>query len=384
MRVLHLGKFFPPFAGGMEYFLADLLPALRDQDIQVAALVHDHRKHRLAQHPTSDGDEPKVYRVPCYGRLLYAPISPSFPLWLTRILRDWKPDLLHLHLPNTSAFWALLIPAARRVPWVIHWHSDVVPSRLDRRLALAYGLYRPWENRLLAGSSAIIATSPPYCASSPSLQSWKEKCHIIPLGLNAERIAEPQADIRHSVERWWGEQSLRLLTVGRLTYYKGHEVLIQAVAAVPEARLLIVGEGQYRPRLEALIRCLGLEGRVRLMGLRSEAELYALFASCDVFCLPSLERTEAFGLVLLEAMRFEKPVVASDIVGSGVGWVVQQAGHGLLVKPGDVEGLAAALMELKAAPQQRQRLGRLGRRSLSRDFHIRAIAEQTMALYRQL
>ncbi len=99
-----------------------------------------------------------IYRAPCYGRLLYAPISPTFPFWLARAIREFQPDLLHLHLPNTSAFWALLVPAARRLPWVIHWHADVVASTIDRRLALAYRLYRPFEQRLLAASRR---SSPP-------------------------------------------------------------------------------------------------------------------------------------------------------------------------------------------------------------------------------
>jgi rhamnosyl/mannosyltransferase len=384
MRVLHVGKYYPPFAGGMEYFLADLLPALQEQGVQVAALVHHHRRSLFGQKPASISLGPLIYRAPCYGQLLYAPISPSFPFWLASVLRQFKPDLLHLHLPNTSAFWVLFIPAAQRLPWVIHWHSDVVPSQFDRRLALAYAAYRPLERRLLAASRAIIATSPPYQAYSPTLRPWKDKCQIIPLGLNPERLAEPPLSMVQEVQHCWGNRSYKLLAVGRLTYYKGHEVLIRAVARLPDTRLLIVGEGERRVRLEILIKTLKLEAKVRLMGLLSEAELHALLATGDVFCLSSLERTEAFGLVLLEAMRFQKPVVASDITGSGVGWVVQQGGHGLLVKPNDVEALSKALLQLRQAPQQRSRLGQSGARSLRTTFHINQIAQQTIALYRQV
>ena len=384
MRVLHVGKFYPPFAGGMEYFLADLLSALQQQGVQGAALVHDHHKGLCKHRPNGSNTEPMIYRVPCYGQLLYAPVSPGFPFWLAKILHEFKPDLLHLHLPNTSAFWTLFISAARRLPWVIHWHSDVVPSQLDRRLALAYRAYRPLERRLLAASQAIIATSPSYLASSETLQRWRDKCHVIPLGLSPERLIEPQQDSLHQAEYLWGKPSFRILAVGRLTYYKGHEVLIQAAAAIPDARVILVGKGECRLRLETLVKTLKLQTKVKLIGFQTETELHALLATCDVCCLPSIERTEAFGLVLLEAMRFRKPVVASDIPGSGVGWVVQQGAHGLLVKPDDVDALAKALIQLEYAPQQRLQLGQTGARTLNMTFHIKQIAQQVMALYQQI
>ncbi|MEZ5583162.1 MAG: glycosyltransferase [Candidatus Competibacteraceae bacterium] len=237
--------------------------------------------------------------------MLYAPISPSFPFWLARAIHAFKPALLHFHVPNTSAFWALLTPAARRLPWIIHWHSDVVSSQIDRRLALAYRLYRPWEQRLLAASRAIIVTSPNYLHASEALRPWRDKCRVIPLGLDPARIAEPASnDVNHAQSRW-GEASCKLLAMGRLTYYKGFEVLVRAVADIANVRLIIVGKGEQHRRLEYLIETLGLGDRVVLAGSQTDAELSALWATCDIFCLPSLERTEAFGLVLLEAMRFE-------------------------------------------------------------------------------
>lgn len=381
MRVLHIGKYYPPFAGGIEHFLADLLPALQTRDIAVAALVHDEQAHRRGQHPAPDANLP-VYRAPCYGRLLYVPLSPAFPFWLNRVIREFQPDLLHLHLPNTSAFWALGVPAARRLPWILHWHADVVASLLDRRLALAYRFYRPFEQRLLAGCRAVIATSPPYLDVSAALAPWRERCHVIPLGLDPNRIPDPDPAARARAEALWDPAKFRVLAIGRLTYYKGHDVLIQAAADLPDSRVLIVGAGERRARLVALVASLGLGERVRLPGFQPETDLNALLASCDVLCLPSLERTEAFGLVLLEAMRFGKPVVVADIPGSGAGWVTRQAGHGLLVPPGDPVKLAAALRELQRDPSRRQSLGQAGAMALQGRFGIAPVAEAVVNLYR--
>jgi len=161
-------------------------------------------------------------------------------------------------------------------------------------------------------------------------------------------------------------------------------VLIRAAAKLSASRILIVGTGDRRERLAELIRSMELDDRVILSGFQPEADLDALLASCDVLCLPSLERTEAFGLVLLEAMRFGKPVVVSDIPGSGTGWVVRQANHGLLTPPGDPAALAKALRELQHNPLQRQTLGRSGAAALQDRFGIGSVAAAVADLYRRV
>lgn len=386
MRVLHLGKFYPPFAGGIEVFLADLLTALHN-DIAVAALVHQHPAPADAC-PAGRAGQPDfpVYRVPCYGSLLYAPLSPGFPLWLARVIDTFRPQLLHLHMPNTSAFWALFSARARRLPWVVHWHSDVVAAHNDRRLAAAYAVYRPFEQRLLARSQAVVVTSPPYLEVSDALRPWRSKCRVIPLGLDPQRAQQPSAAEADRAERRWRPGAFRVLAVGRLAHYKGHEVLLRAMreAQTGGAQLIVVGAGERRRRLETLVDTLALRARVGLPGLLPEPELRALLASCDVLCLPSLERSEAFGLVLLEAMCFAKPVIASDIPGSGVGWVVARGGHGLLTVPGDPHALAQAIGRLMNAPNRRSQYGRRGAEALRQAFHINRVAAQLLALYRDL
>jgi rhamnosyl/mannosyltransferase len=172
-----------------------------------------------------------------------------------------------------------------------------------------------------------------------------------------------------------------VLAIGRLTYYKGHEVLLRAISELPDAQALIVGTGEREPRLRQLIGELGLGDRGRLVGACSDAEVAALLTTCDLLCLPSLERTEAFGLVLLEAMHFAKPVVVSAIPGSGAGWVVEQAENGCLVPPGDPQVLAEALKRLAAEPKERARLGRNGQEALSRRFGIGPVAEAITDVY---
>ncbi len=374
MRVLHLGKFYPPYAGGMEQFLGDLLPALQEEEIEPAALVHAHEGGRRQERPFP------VWRVPTLGHLLYAPVSPAFPLWLKQMICDFRPDVLHLHLPNLSAFWALLLPQARRIPWVIHWHADVVSASIDARLAVAYRAYRPLEQRLLEHSVRIIATSPPYRDTSEPLRTWLDKTEVVPLGLDPGRLPFPDEEDLAWSQRLWGEASLRLLCVGRLTYYKGHRFLMEAMNQVEGVRLICVGTGGMLATLQQQTR--GLSQEILFTGSLSDARRNALLATCDVLVLPSIERTEAFGVVLLEAMAYGKPVIATRVPGSGMGWVVESGLTGLLVEPRDVKAFVMALRTMRQYPSSvRERMGKAGRVKLMQEFHIRNCAQSLSKIY---
>ncbi len=378
MRVLHIGKFFPPVTGGIENFLGDLLPALKRAGVTAAGLVHDAPGG--AGGPLQDNDL-EIYRVPCHGTLLYAPVSPMFPWIMQKAIRSFKPDILHFHVPNTSAFWALVLPAAIRLPWVIHWHADVVPSAIDRRMAIAYHFYRPVEALLLRRAQAVVATSESYLATSCALSGYRDKCRIVPLGLDLKRLKLPDAEAAKWADAQWGKPDGRILVIGRLTYYKGHDVMLDAAAALPGVRIIIVGDGDRESFLERRIREMALENRVSLLKAMPESALHALLASCDCLCLPSVERTEAFGLVLLEAMRYGKPVVASNIPGSGIGWVVRDEVTGYLTHPGDPTSLANAIQRVFRDEKRRLQMGKNAQERFLEVFQIDHVAQDVILVY---
>ena len=143
MRILHIGKYYPPVSGGMERFLGDLVDAQRRAGDEIAVLVH------AEPGAAPRADPPWLMRCPTWTRLFFVPISPSFPFWLARAVRRFRPDVIHLHMPNASAFWALLLPSARRVPWVVHWQSDVIGGLLLGGVVLAAAitwLEQPWRS----------------------------------------------------------------------------------------------------------------------------------------------------------------------------------------------------------------------------------------------
>ena len=136
MRILHLGKYYAPQRGGIERHLQDLCEWFSGQGHHVTALVHQASGQWRSSNESINAVD--ICRAGCIAAPLYAPLSPVFPLHLARLIRREAPDVLHLHLPNPSCFWALLDPRARAVPWVVHWHADVSADMPDWRVRAAY------------------------------------------------------------------------------------------------------------------------------------------------------------------------------------------------------------------------------------------------------
>lgn len=365
MRVLHIGKYFPPVKGGMERFLEDLIVAQRAAGMEAFALVHADRDHPLPP------GRPWLRDVRVWREFAFAPLAPRFLVEINRAIIDWTPDYLHLHLPNLSALAVLASKRARRLPWVIHWHSDVVSSEHSLALRLLYPLYRPFERALLERAALVICTSRPYLETSEPLQAYREKCAVVPLGMDLHRLYL-DAD-RSGVKIGWAEGLFRVLAVGRLTYYKGFDTLIRAVAQCPTTELRIVGSGADRPSLQALIDGLNVGHRVFLEGSLDDADCLARYRSAQLFCMPSRERTEAFGLAALEAMAHELPVLASALSGSGLVSVVQPGITGRLAPVDEPAAWRDAIEALQATPGSLRVMGLAGAKRVEVNFAINLI-----------
>ena len=376
MRVLHVGKFWPPYAGGIERSMRELCVGLAARGIAVDVLAHASPGHRGR---TFDDDGVAVTQMRCLGQVAYTPVSPGFLPELWRQLQR-KPDLIHLHMPNPAAFWALLLPAARRVPWVVHWHSDIPLAEAPASVRAAYPLYRPWEHALLRRATRIITTSPGYRDASAPLQAWRDKTRVVPLGI------APDDDAPSPVQGGdlWPGTGLRLLAVGRLSHYKGFDVLLRALAQTPEIQLLLIGDGECATSLRTLVADLGLGNRVRLAGAVDDATRDAAYAAAELFCLPSIARSEAFGMVLLEAMRARLPVVSSDVSGSGMHFVLDAGRAGALVPPGDASALAETLVALAADPARRHALANAGHARWREHFTLDAMTDGVHHVYEEI
>lgn len=375
LRVLHLSKFYPPHHGGIERYVQLLAQEQARQGMQVAVLAHGSAGSARARRVSRDGAV-RLIEARTQADLLYTPVSLAWPVRLAALIRRIRPNVLHLHLPNPWCFLLLALPAARRLPWVLHWHADVPDAAGGLLFRCALPFYRRLERRLLDRAAAIIATSRAYAESSAALAGHRVRVEPIPLA-----VAPPG---HASTSLAWPGSGMRLLAVGRLTYYKGLALLLDAVARTPGCSLLVIGEGEQRAELERRIQALKLGDRVRLCGALDDASLEAAYAGCDVLALASIDRAEAFGLVLLEAMRRGKPCIATRVAGSGMGEVVRNEETGLLVPPGSVEALAAAIARYRDDPALRQAHGQAGRQRWELDYRIGAGANRISALYARL
>lgn len=339
-RVLHIGKFLPPVPGGMESYLADLLRVFSERGLCVAALVH--KRAGFGPPPAERVGRATIYTVPVVGDAMHVPIAPGFVAGLRAAIRDFAPTVLHLHAPNFAAFAVLLLPEARRLPIVVHWHADVEARSIAPLARLFLPIYRLLERRVLGRAARVIATSDAYLTASPALQQFRRKSTVIPLFVDPQRLAPNLAAPENTMVGPITGGFTRVLAVGRIAPYKGFEVLLQAVAKTPRVALTLVGGGDGLSELQHLASTLRIENRVRFLGSIPDNELNLEFERADVFCLPSIDRSEAFGLVVLEAALHGIPSIASDIPGSGLPWLALNLG-GILTHPADPDALALAL-----------------------------------------
>ncbi|MCS6996091.1 MAG: glycosyltransferase [Casimicrobiaceae bacterium] len=370
-RVLHVCKYWAPFHGGVERFVEDLVREQRRQGIEAFALAHHPPGFPL---PTDD--PPWLRRVPVTREVAFVPIAPALRRELARAIAEFKPDYLHWHMPNMAPLAGLTLASARRLPWVIHWHSDVVASKHQRLLRWLYPFYRPYERLVLERAHLVIATSASYLVTSEALEPYRDRTVAIPLGLEYPD-RQPNADELAWAASQWPEGQFRLLAIGRLTYYKGFDTLIRALAPLEDVALVLVGDGKEGPKLRRLIAQIpGGDVRIRLLSRVTEHEKLALLHTAQAFALPSRERTEAFGLVLVEAMRAGLPIIASRLEGSGVRELAREGLTALTPPPDEVPAWTASIERLARDAALAAALGQNGRRLASERFEIESVTKR--------
>jgi rhamnosyl/mannosyltransferase len=291
-------------------------------------------------------------------------------------------DVMHLHFPNPLAHLAsLLLP--RSIKRVITWHSDIV--RQKRLLAL----YLPFLKRVTVRADALVAATPAHYTSSTQIPTslLEEKRHVIPYGRDFSDLAltPPTAELCASLKTKAKSVSTSghiIFALGRHVYYKGFDVLIEAMQHV-DAQLILGGDGPLKSALQQQAQRFGISHKVTFTGSIPEADLAAYFNACDVFCLPSVEQSEAFGLVQLEAMACGKPVVCTQL-NNGVN-VVNQAGvTGLAVPVRDATALAVALNQLLSDDALRSKLGAQAKAHAIQGYSLTAMASSHRDLYSSL
>lgn len=336
MKILQLGKFYP-LRGGVEKVMYSLTTGLSQRGIECDMMCAAEKGSSAV---TRINDKASLITCRTWFKFAATMISPAMIFSLRKIARNY--DIIHLHHPDPMAALALRLSGFTGNV-VLHWHSDILKQKNLLKL------YRPIQSWIILRSSEIIGTSPVYLDESPDLHGTWYKHNPLPIGIDEMRTDPAGAAAIRS--RFPGKKIV--FSLGRLIEYKGFRYLVDAARTLDDSYVIIIGgEGPLKKSLRKQIDDAGLQDKVVLEGFITDGMLPAYFGACDLFCLSSVFKTEAFGIVQVEAMSCGKPVVATRIPGSGVSWVNKDGVSGINVAPEDPEALAGAIIDICSDPER--------------------------------
>lgn len=344
-RILHISKFYHPYFGGIEDVARTLVDDMKPYHEQ-RIICFNHINETVDEVV----DDIPVTRVGVMGTVASQPIAPHFHKHLKRIIKVFKPEYIHIHLPNPLSSISLQYIRGCNAKIMVHWHSDILGH------TLFYPLYRHFEHQILKKAHTIFVTSEEYREHSAPLRKFRSKTTVLPNIVNEQKL-QPQPQDEAMIARLregWGNRKI-LLFVGRHVNYKGLHYLLEAEKLIKEdCVLLIGGEGPLTAELKRKA-----EGRHRVffLGRLSNDELRCYMHAASVFVFPSYMKSEAFGVALAEALYCGLPAVSFNIEGSGVNWVNVDQETGFVVPCGDVKRFAEAVDMLLADDALRTRMG---------------------------
>jgi len=365
MRILQIGKYLSPVPGGMETVVDELCRGLAKQGVDVHCLVSNTMPKTVVE----DRSGFHVTRVARFGTLASTPLSPGFGLHARRI----HADLAHFHLPNPLATFVFSEPS---MPYVVTYHCDIARYK---KLLMAY---RPHLEKFLRGSRKIIVSSKNLISSSPLLIVFRDKCRVIPFGIDTDHFQATSENqtLSLSLKGKYGEKIV--LFVGRLVKYKGLQHLIPAMGGV-DGHLLIVGDGPERSALESLSRKKDLTSKVHFLGHVPQEDLAAYYQASQAVALTSINESEAFGMTLLDGLAFGKPLLTTDL-STGVADVNLDGVTGFRVPVGNTDAMTRALRKLLENPALRAEMGENSLKHFRDHFNYEKMIASHLELYREV
>lgn len=368
IKVLHIGKYYPPFFGGIEKVNFDLVENLNTSEIKTDVLCFNHQKGKTVVEEKSGY---KIFRCSTLLTLFSTPISLSIFKILKSIHQQY--DIIHIHLPNPVAAVALqFLDYKGKI--VLHWHMDIFKQKFVKFF------YNPFQKHLLKKADNIIVTSPIYLETSMDLKNYREKCRVIPIGINNSYLTENLGFRKELEEKYRGKTVV--FAMGRLIYYKGFEYLIDAAQQLDKNTIVLIGgTGILKGKLKKRIQEKKVQDKVKLLGKIPQENLKEYYNRADLFCLPSVERTEAFGIVLIEAMSMGLPLVSTNI-GTGTSWINQQGQTGFVVPPKNANALAQAIKKIAKNSDLKEKFSKNARLRFQEKFRLEQMIGKVIEIYK--
>lgn len=306
------------------------------------------------------------------GKMANTSITPYLPLALYR--EDF--DILHTHLPTPwSADWSGLISRLKKRPLVLTYHNDIVGEGWAGQIAWIYN--KTALKLLLKSAGGIIVTRNRYV--SPYLKEYAGKVFFVPLGIDVEAFRPKEAPPKGDI--------FFLSVLDEFHRYKGLEVLFAALKIMkqelPDVRLVVGGRGCMLDCYRGMADSLGIGDNVSFAGFIPSEKLIEYYNGCKLFALPSTDPSrEGFGIVPLEAMACERPVVVTEIMG--MAGDINECGAGMVVRCNDKEALTSSMLAILKDDDLAGRMGAEGRKLAIGKYSWRRAAEQIERVYREL
>jgi len=376
-NIVHLSKYYPPYQGGIETHVQTLAQAQASlgHKVQVICVNGNNEKGEYSNKTETVDEQDGEVTITRLGRTSSVARFDLCPELLGRIAEiAWRHDtILHLHTPNPTMLLALA-NILRSAPFVITHHSDVVKQKV-----LKYAL-RPFEMLVYSRSSRVLATSRNYLEGSKFLRIYENKLSFLPLGLDIAEFVKPNQDALNFRDNLLQQYTGPIwLAVGRLVYYKALHIAIEALCHVP-GTLMVVGVGALERNLKSLAIELKVDDRIVWLGSVSKDELVGAYHAAKGLWFPSNIRSEAFGMVQIEAMASGCPVINADIPGSGVPWVSRDQVEGLTVPINNSYELAKAAKRMLSDEVLYDRLVE-GSKKRSAEFDHMIMARKSIGIY---
>lgn len=361
MKVLHLYRTcYPVTKGGVEQVIRYICKGTRKLGVESRILsLSDNDLHE------TEFEDTKL--VLCKKNFEISSNSFSFQLAKQFKTQSQWADIIHFHYPWPAGDYLSLFNKSK--PTIVTYHSDII-----RQKALKI-LYSPLEKYFLHKVDRIIATSPQYASTSKNLNRFKEKTAIIPLAIDHEDYK-----INPDNQKKWETRFANdfFFTIGVLRYYKGLRFLLEA-SEQNKIPLVIAGDGPEKKELDRIVRKKKLTN-VTLLGHISDIDKISLLSICKAFVFPSYLRSEAFGVSLLEAQHFAKPIISCNI-GTGVNSVNIHNQTGLVVEPANSDELSLAMKSLNENETLRLQFGKSGKDRMKKNFSLLKQAQEYFKFY---
>lgn len=366
MKILQVNKLYYPHIGGIETVIQNMAEGLKDRmDMEVLVC---QEKGKTTQEVINGVN---VTRCGSLGILFSMPVSFSFLSSFRKKSRT--ADIVHIHMPFPLADVACML-SGYKGKVVLSWHSDVVKQK---KLML---IYKPFMQWLLKRADKIIVATEGHINGSAYLKPYREKCVIIPYGIKTDdyKCISEQDFLKLN-----DTKNKKILFIGRLVYYKGIDILINALAQTNGSEVFIVGKGVLENEFKEQVKKSGLERRVHFLGVLGDSDIKKALNDCDFFVLPSVANSEAFGIVQSEAMICGKPVINTSLP-TGVPYVSLDNETGFTVPPQDTVKLAEAIQRLTDNDDLRKSFGANAEKRAREQFSMEKMLDDTEKLYTEL